>query len=103
MLADVEHSRDVLVLDAPREPDLAPEPLERVAADGVAQDLQRDAFVELGIDRLVHAAHSAAAEPAHDAVALRDQLRKIRRRPHRRRIGAEQRVVVTADRHVLPC
>ena len=74
VLADVEHARDVAVLDPARQLHLAAKPLERVVGQPGAQHLERDALVELGVERLVDAAHAAAAEPAHDAIATGDEL-----------------------------
>jgi hypothetical protein len=85
VIADVEHARDVLVLHAAREPYFATEPLERVVGEAGAQDLERDALVQLGVDRFVDATHAAAAEPAHDAIAIRDELGDIGGRAARRR------------------
>ena len=74
MLADVEHARDVAVLDPAGQLDLAAEPLDRLLGQPAAQHLERDPLVELGVERLVDAAHAAAAEPAHDPVAAGDEL-----------------------------
>ncbi len=96
VLADVEHARDVAVLDPPGQAHLAAKPFDRVVGQPVAQDLERDVLAELGVDRRVHAPHAAAAEPAHDAIAVRDQLGHGRgRQPAQRRQRARDRVVVT--------
>src|SRR5213075_3239100 len=94
--------RDIAVLDSPGQLDLAAEPLERVVGQPALQDLERVLLVELGIERLVDAAHAAAAEPAHDLVAAGHDLALIDRR-HAAiggRHGAGEGVVLSADRHV---
>jgi len=65
-----------------------------------AQHLERDALVELGVERLVHAAHAAGAEPAHDAVAPGDQLDAVGQRGARHRDPlVRDGVVFAADGH----
>jgi hypothetical protein len=102
VLADVEHARDVLVVDPPRQADFAAKPLERVGGETGAEDFQRDALAELAVLGFVDATHATAAEPAHDAIAIRDQLGDVGRGAGGRRIGSGERVVITTDCHGRP-
>ena len=62
--------------DAAAELDLALEALQHalVAGDLRAQDLERDRFAQLLVDRLVDLAHGAVAQEGRDPVASRQHL-----------------------------
>src|SRR5688572_6800115 len=55
VFADVEHARDVAMLDPSRQLDLATKSFERVLAQSRAQHFECDAFIELGVERFVDA------------------------------------------------
>jgi len=60
---------DVRVLDVAERAKLVLEEQERVGREG-RQQLERDARVVLAVDGLVHLAHPAAADAAHDPEPL---------------------------------
>ena len=70
-LAEVEHPADVLVPDLPGEPELVPEPLDRLLVRGDLgfDELEGDLFFDLGVEDLVDPAHPALAEFLDDLVA----------------------------------
>ncbi len=82
-LARVVHRRDVRVRQLRGGERLAREPLARRGAQAraVGEHLERDAPAQFAVERLVHDAHAAAAELAHDLVAFEhDRAHELARR-----------------------
>ncbi len=96
--ADLVHDDHVRVREPRHRPRLAQQARARfIAARGAAQHLQRDAALEIGIERGVHDAHPADPELALEAIATehRAERRDLDHRGARRRDGARQLVVDT--------
>jgi hypothetical protein len=82
LIVDIMHPADILVSDAAGQPDLLPEPVERLRPEGQlgADELERDRLFQLIVVDLVDPAHPAAAElldhfiPAGEKAASRKIL-----------------------------
>ncbi len=81
-LADVEHARHVLALQAHCGARLAKEALDRVLARHrlFAHELERDELIELDVPRCDHDAHAARSEDTLDAILPRQHISLANRR-----------------------
>jgi hypothetical protein len=79
-VAAVDDVGDVLVAETAEDVGLAPEAVDWVARQVIAEDLDDDALAERGVLRLVHRRHAARTDPAAHEVALAEGRRDRRDR-----------------------